>query len=164
MFRKLFLFVIVQFALLNVLEAQYPEISYTGTKSDLQIFSNSTDLKPVDQMLVLKTSKATGSKTGKGKFRFSYQSVHLEFSINGRVENVYSANKSEKNKYKLSFFGSNGELIISILVPDHYVKRFNNPVSDPKIYFYSVDLLDIPVIILSNSVKLDITKLVSTGN
>jgi len=160
--RKVLFIAIIQFIVFHAVNAQTSDEFITRSKSSFKISSNSLDLKATDQILVLETTKATNRKNGKGKYRFAYQSIHLEFSVNDRIENFYSDINSDKNKYKLSFFDSNNNLIISVLIPAYYVNRLNNPVSNPKLYFYSIDLLEVPRIIINNTDKIDIIKLVTT--
>lgn len=109
------------------------------------------------------------SKTGKYFYKYSeyenksfgyaagYESLNLEFAcivdLSSEVDKYYF------NKYLIRFYDENNSLITSIHFDPDRVKRVVNTEEVDGLYYYSFDLVDVPIIVLDNTKTMDITYL-----
>lgn len=68
------------------------------------------------------------------------------------------------SKLKLIFYDSNNNELASISIPFDYVDLYNNLSIINSPFFYSIDLIDIPIVLLDKTDKIDMIKMVGSKN
>jgi hypothetical protein len=149
----------------NILGAQNLKESLGGTKTNFQIYSDTVDLKVSDQIIILRTEKQTYSDSNYGTgWGYGYQSFHLEFITkkNIKIENYkYKTGRDNGNKLELIFYDSNNNILATSSFPYYYVDLYNNPSIIDSPFFYSIDLIDIPIVLLDKTAKIGMIKKVA---
>jgi len=163
---KTLLFLIIQLSVFNS-SAQSLSEALGAVKTNFQIFSDNKDLNVTDQFIIKRAEsehqRGSISDGGYG-YGYGYQSLHLEFV----TQETYLLQEFD---HKL--FGNNyDKLVLTFYDPDDivlatYVSDFSvadlmyNLPSEKVRFFYSIDLIGIPVVLLDKTVKIDLIKLVS---
>jgi len=89
-------------------------------------------------------------------FGFGFQSIHLEFATTEEIKSDYDA-YTKKYNYRITFYDQNNNEIAKKELSSNLVKMISNT-DYPKRFFYSIDLKDIPLLVLDSSAKIDISK------
>ena len=164
--NKAILLITIQLIVFNILGAQDIKESLGGIKTNFRIFSDTIDLKVIDQIIILKAEKQTYSDSNLGTgWGYGYQSFHLEFITkkNIKVDNYqYGTGRDNGSKLKLIFYDSNNNELASISIPFDYVDQYNNLSIINSPFFYSIDLIDIPIVLLDKTDKIDMIKMVGS--
>jgi hypothetical protein len=149
----------------NILGAQNLKESLGGTKTNFQIYSDTVDLKVSDQIIILRAEKQTYSDSNFGTgWGYGYQSFHLEFITkkNIKIENYkYKTGRDNGNKLELIFYDSNNSVLATSSFPYDYVDLYNNSSIIDSPFFYSIDLIDIPIVLLDKTAKIGMIKKVA---
>jgi hypothetical protein len=164
MTNKAILLITIQLIVFNMLEAQNIRESLGGIKTNFQIFSDTIDLKVSDLTIILRAEKKTFEDAAFGTgWGYGYQSYHLEFITkeNIKVKNYpFRTGRDNGNKLELIFYDSDNKLA-SISIPFDYVDIFNNSSIINSPFFYSIDLIDVPIVLLDKTVKIVMNKMVA---
>lgn len=162
---KVALLILVQLFVANVLIAQSLKESLGGVKTSFHIFSDAIDLEASNQIIIIKAEKKhdqyADSFSGYG-WGYGYQSFHLEFITNKDLTvKTYKRERgfSRENKLDLTFYDAENNVIASTTVPFDYVDLLRDTQKEGGPYFYSIDLIDIPVVLLDKTSKIDMVKL-----
>ncbi|MGB8491882.1 MAG: hypothetical protein WCE64_12570 [Bacteroidales bacterium] len=149
----------------NILAAQNLKESLGGIKTNFQIYSDTVDLKVSDQIIILRAEKNYYSDSNFGTgWGYGYQSFHLEFITkkNIKIENYkYRTLRDNENKLELIFYDSNNSVLATTSFPYDYVDLFNNSSIKDSPFFYSIDLIDIPVVLLDKTARIGMIKKVA---
>ena len=165
MMNKTVLLVVLQLFVVNLLIAQKSlNESLGGIQTHFQIFSDSVDLKVSNQIIILKAEKKhdqyADSFSGWG-WGYGYQSFHLEFETNEEIEVKplhYEGIRKPESRFDLLFTDAENKVISSATIPVDYVDLLSNPKKEGDPYFYSIDLIDIPVVLLDKTSKINLVK------
>jgi hypothetical protein len=168
--NKAVLLIVVQLMVANVLLGQSLKESLGGIKTNFQIFSDTVDLKNSNQIIILKAEKKhdqyADSYSGYG-WGYGYQSFHLEFITNKDLTvKTYKRDRgtiNREDKLDLKFYDAENNVIASTIVPFEYVDLLRDTQKEGGPYFYSIDLIDIPVVLLDKTSKIDMVKLVASN-
>lgn len=157
--KKIFLLITLQFFAFQIICAQSISESLGGIKTDYKIFSDTIDLKVVDQLVVLAAERrsyiSAGDQAGWG---YGYRSIHLEFITKKELFELTTENKN-RNKYRLTFSDQDNVILLTINIPEYSVNKYINPFIPNNRIFYSIDLIDIPLLVLDNAKGINIIKL-----
>ncbi len=93
---------------------------------------------------------------GMGGFGYGYQSLHLEF-ISTRPLVLHKRLGEKKELYLFKFFDDNQQLIAQIEFQPEQIKLHKYPAASPK-YVYSINLKDIPIILLDQTKEINMAK------
>lgn len=160
---RLVLFIAVQLFIINILGAQNLKESLGGIKTNFQIYSDTVDLKASDQFIILRTEKKIHTdEVGRFAWAYAYQSYHLEFVTKQNLKVEFfkkEAGKDHGSKLELTFYDSNNNVLTTTTLPYEYVDVFTNTTSMDNPNFYSIDLIDIPVVLLDKTAKINMIKL-----
>jgi hypothetical protein len=155
--KNVILFIAINLFAINLLVAQSLSESLGSTKTNFQIVSDSTDLMVSDQIILLRAEKKTYSDNYSG-WGYGYREFHLEFTSKKSIVERYATSRSEKHQIKLTFYDSKGNLLTNITLPAEFLNQYTNSATDNTLFFYSLDLIDVPIVVLDKTKKLDITK------
>lgn len=160
------LFLFIQLSVFSI-NAQSLSESLGAVKTNFQIFSDNKDLNVTDQFIIKRAEKKSYTRAvydGGYGYGYGYQSLHLEFVtqetyILEEFDHKFVGNNSDK--LELTFYDSN-DVALATDVSDFSVVDLMYSLPSEKLrFFYSIDLIDIPVILLDKTVKIDLIKLVS---
>jgi hypothetical protein len=163
--HKTILLITVYIFSANILGAQNLKESLGGTKTNFQIYSDTVDLKVSDQIIILRAEKQTYSDSNFGTgWGYGYQSFHLEFITKKNIEIEYFKFRNGRDngtKLELLFYDSNNIVLTSSSIPYNYVDLYNNSSIIGSPFFYSIDLIDIPIVLLDKTAKISMIKKVA---
>ncbi len=149
----------------NILGGQNLSESLGGIKTNFQIYSDTADLKVSDQIIVLRAEKRYSSDSNFGTgWGFGYQSFHLEFITKKdiKIESFkYRSGRDNETRFELVFYDSQNNVLATSSSPYHYVDLLNNSSITDSPFFYSIDLIDIPIVLLDKTVKINMIKMVA---
>lgn len=133
-----------------------------GIRADFLITSDTLILSTDQQILIQRAEakynqyiNASGSY-GAG-YGYGYQSFHLEF-IAKKPISIIRANGKKRTYYLLQFFDKNEELISSFELSNAMINFTPNKGSKAWSYIYSIDLKDVPIVVLDGTHQLKITR------
>lgn len=162
------LLIVIQLFVVNTLVAQDLNDALGGVKTDFQIFSGTVDLDVSDQMIILKAKKRHEADFSFGHgWGYGYQSYHLEFIANKyfKVETFkHRTGGNNASRLEVIFYDSNNIILASSFIPFDNVLVFSNPPINMGPFFYSIDLIDIPIVLLNKTSKISMIKKVSSRN
>jgi hypothetical protein len=160
--KKVILLVLVYMLSINFLGAQNIKESLGAINTNFKIYSDTVDLKVSDQIIILRAEKQTYSDATFGTgWGYGYQSFHLEFITkkNIKVENYqFRAGRDNENKLQLIFYDSKNSVLATTSISFDYVDLYNNSSIIDSPFFYSIDLIDIPVVLLDKTAKIGMIK------
>jgi hypothetical protein len=157
--KKLIIILILQNLLLKISYSQSISELLGGVKTNFELFSDSIDLEAEDQLIILAAERYSGiSISYQAGWGYGYQSFHFEFITTKRLA-VKPTDKKDKNNYQLSFIDSDNVILQTIIVPSHLVDVRSNTYIQNSNVFYSIDLIDTPVLILDKTRKINIIRL-----
>ncbi len=158
---KNILLLVLQFSVFSMY-AQNLDQSPGGVRTDFQFFSDTIDLKVTDQIIVQRAEKKTYSDFNFGTgWGYGYQSIHLEFTTRKDlvVKNFeFKTGRNNSDRIEISFYDINNTLLASYTNDFTIVDSFNNPLIKDSPCFYSIDLIDIPIILLNNTARINLVK------
>ncbi|MBN2637401.1 MAG: hypothetical protein JXR61_14095 [Prolixibacteraceae bacterium] len=159
-----FLFLVIQLSLFNG-SAQNLENALGGVKTNFQLFSDTTNLNPTNQMIIKRAEKKSSSDVSFGTgWGYGYQSFHIEFIADKNLTEKtfkYRAGRDNEDKLELTFHGSSNVVLATCLVHYSVVDLLYHSSAVSSRYFYSIDLIDIPLVLLNETVKINLIKRVS---
>lgn len=133
-----------------------------GIRADFLITSDTLTLSTGQQILIQRAEakynqyiNASGSY-GAG-YGYGYQSFHLEFIAKKSIS-IIRANGKKRTYYLLQFFDKNEELISSFELSNAMINFTPNKGSKAWSYIYSIDLKDVPIVVLDRTQQLEITR------
>jgi len=148
--------------LLLVLIAQpmlaQPELSsLDAVPCDYEIYSSLQDMLPLQQVLVRRIEINAEEDQA-----LAYSSWRLEFSSRKELQISYFKPSFELGigfgeKLSLEFYDTNGQLLNSQQVPSTRLRRVPQQQTAPEHYYYSVDLLNIPMLVLASAKRINLT-------
>lgn len=157
--RKLSLFIIIQLIVLNLYSQSLTE-SLGGINTNFQFYSDTVKLEVADQSIILRAESLRDthiSSNGGAGWGYGYQSYHLEFITKDELSVKTFPHKRFRNnndRLKLIFYDSNNNSLAS------YLLFFDsNCLYNDDLYFYSMDLIEIPLILLDRTVKIELLRL-----
>lgn len=163
---SIFLFVILLFTTTNIY-AQGLEESFGGFKTNFQIYSDTTNLNVTNQMLIKRAEKKSyinqSLDSGAG-YGYAYESFHLEFATHNKYvirTFKHRTGRNNNDKLELTFYDSNNNTLATHTLDFSAVDLFYSLESPNIQFFYSIDLIDIPVVLLKKTAKINLIKMVS---
>ena len=163
---KTLLFLIIQLSVFNI-DAQSLSESLGAVKTNFQIISDTKDLKVMDQFIIKRAEKKSYTRSfseGGYGYGYGYQSFHLEFVTQEtyiQKEFDHKEAKNNNDKLKLTFYDKSDKIIATYVLDFSVVDLKYELAFDKMRYFYSIDLIGIPIVLLDETVKIDLIKLVS---
>jgi hypothetical protein len=154
---KKFLFVVaLQLFVLQILTAQSISESLGGIKTNFEIFSINTDLEVAEQVIVLAAERQSYISTiDAAGWGLGYQSFHFEFSTQKEIKEI-DGDKNNKYKYRLTLIDHENVILLALDLPKISVKKYHNPDITNSLFFYSIDLIDIPLLVLDKTKRIDL--------
>jgi hypothetical protein len=149
---KKILLIAVQLFICSILGAQSLSESLGGIKTNFLIFSDSIDLQVKDQIIIAKSDN------------YGYQSFHLEFITVEPVKVVFKKpklNESIETTLLMVFFDSDGKELTSVSIPKALAKEWYSSSISRSPFYYSIDLIDVPNVLLDKTKMLSMVWLVS---
>lgn len=161
---KVLIFTIIQLSIFNIY-AQNLEDSLGGVKTDFCFFSDTTNLNVTNQMIIQRAEKnLKGNATNGIGMGYGYQSLHIEFIAREQIiekEYKYRTGRNNKDKLELIFYGQDNAILASCITDYSVVDLMYNSSSAKKQFFYSIDLIDIPIVLLNQTMKINMIKKVA---
>ncbi|WP_027585631.1 hypothetical protein [Prolixibacter bellariivorans] len=165
MIRKAILIIAIQLSVLSTLYAQSLSEQIGGIKTHFQLYSLTTNLDASEQMLVLRAeTKHYSDETYAAGWGFGYRSYHLEFITQKELNDQrlpYSIGKARYTRLKLTFYNANKDILASFMIPFERVDRQSNPSAKGGPFFYSIDLINIPLVLLGQTAAIDMVEMVA---
>jgi hypothetical protein len=158
------LFVLIQLSIFNI-SAQNLENFLGGVKTNFQLFSDTTNLNPKNQIIIQRAERKSYSDASFGTgWGYGYQSFHIEFTadknlVEGKFK--YKAGRDNGDKLELTFYDSGNVVLATRTLDYSAVDLLYNLSSDNNRFFYSIDLIDIPIVLLSETAKINLVKKVA---
>lgn len=149
----------------NILGAQNLKESLGGIKTNFLIYSDTVDLKVSDQMIILRAERKSASDSNFGTgWGYGYQSFHLEFITKKNIiieSYKFRTGRDNEMKLELIFYDSNNSVLATSSIPYYDIDLCNNSSIIDSPFFYSIDLIDIPIVLLDKTVKIGMIKKVA---
>ncbi|HEX2921716.1 MAG TPA: hypothetical protein VHO50_11185 [Bacteroidales bacterium] len=145
-------------AFVNDINAQSLKESLGGISTSYRIYSDSVDLKATDQIIIQRAEKNFGTDTGGAGWGYAYQSFHLEFMTYRTIKTEtfkYNRNQDNESKLELRFFNWKGNLLATKSIPYYSVDIVKNESLAGSPSFISIDLINIPIVLLDEATKID---------
>lgn len=156
----------MQLFVVNILVAQNLKESLGGIKTNFQIFSDTIDLKVSDQIIILEADQRhLLDFWDSNDMVYAYQSFHLEFIAKKEIKIEtfkYRSGRDNGSKLEIIFYGSADKILASSSIPFKFVDLFSNPSIIDCPFFYSIDLVNIPIVLLDKTSKIGLIKKVAT--
>ncbi|MDH5398797.1 MAG: hypothetical protein OEX02_11655 [Cyclobacteriaceae bacterium] len=161
---KTILFVLTVISLLSFhhIPAQNLSDHLGAVKTNFQIYSDTTNLQVSEQILIKRASHDAYRYYEGGGVGYGYEEYHLEFTVGkkinsenlwpGYLERFYQDNRTI---CKLVFYDQFNNTLATKMVL--FVDQLFNP-DETEFYFYSIDLRDIPLVLLNKTVKINIVE------
>ncbi len=165
MIRKGFLLIAIYLLVINTAGAQNLKEALGGIKANFQIYSDSVNLDVNDEIIVLKAARKFFSdcQCGTG-YGYGYQSYHLEFITKKQLatkNTKYLIGRDNTDKIELKFYDANNVLLASPTFPFTIIDLYNNAAVKNSLFFFSIDLIDIPIVLLNKTSKIDLIRRVA---
>lgn len=164
---RMALLIVFQLLLFN-LSAQDLEGSLGGVKTNFQIFSDANNLNPTNQIIIQRAEKKSYSDASFGiGWGYGYQSFHLEFVADKNLTEKkfkFKAGRDNEDKLELTFYDSEDVVLATCILDFSAVNLLYNSSSEKSLFFYSIDLIDIPTVLLNKTTKINLTKNIAGKN
>lgn len=164
---KILLFVIIQLSAIGI-HAQNLEEALGGVKTNFKLLSGTRDLNPADQIIIQRAERKSYSDAAYGiGWGYGYQSFHLEFvTSENLVEEKFKFKTGRDNEDKLTLTFYDSEHVVHATLQLNYseVDLLYNEESGRSQYFYSIDLINIPIVLLNKTAEINLIKKVSGRN
>lgn len=135
-----------------------------AVQTDFIITSDSVDLTVTSQQIVKRAENETyinsSHDTGEG-YGYGYETFHFEFvaSENLQVKPFYGRlGQDRRNRIELKFYNSSNELLTSITLDYRTLNQYSNNDSGTSSTFYSIDIKDVPLVLLDETSTIDIVQ------
>jgi hypothetical protein len=156
------LLIVTQLFVVNVLVAQNLSESLGGTKTNFQIVSDTVDLQVSNQIIILRAEgKHYANFIDSFGYGYGYQSFHLEFIAKKNIKAEafkFVRGQDNKDKLELIFYDSENNVLALKSVPIESVDILSNSTTSDGLFFYSLDLIEIPIILLEKTCKINMIK------
>lgn len=154
--KKFVLVIALQLFVFQMLCAQSVSESLGGIKTNFEISTINTDLEVTEQIIVLQAERLTYISTvDQAGWGYGYQSFHLEFITQKAIKEV-QGDKNNRYKYRLTFIDHENVILFATDLSHNSVKKYNNPDIANSRFFYSIDLIGIPVLLFDKTKRIDI--------
>lgn len=153
--KKILLVIILQLFVFQIISAQSISESLGGIKTNFKLFSVKIDLEVTEQILVSAAERRTYISPMDAGWGYGYQSVHFEFITQKELKEILGEDK-DKNKYRLTFIDHENVILFAINLPEYSVKKYLNTDIVNSQVFYSIDFIDIPVLVLDKTKTINI--------
>ena len=164
---KVFIFIMFQLSLFNI-SAQNMEDVLGGVKTHFQLYCDTTNLNPTNQIIIQRAERKSDGDASFGlAWGYGYQSLHLEFVSDKNLAEKkfkFRAGRDNNDKLELTFYDSDNVVLATRLIDFSLVDLLYNSLSDKSLFFYSIDLIDIPIVLLNKTVKMNLTKNIADKN
>lgn len=165
MIRKGILMITLYLLVINAAGAQNLKDALGGLKTNFQIYSDSVNLDVSDEIIVLKAARKFFSdcQCGTG-YGYGYQSYHLEFITKKQlaIKNVrYLIGRDNADKIELKFYDASNTLLASPTFPFSIIDLYTNSAVKNSPFFFSIDFIDIPIVLLNKTSKIDLIRRVA---
>ena len=164
---KILLFVMIQLSAI-VIHAQNLDEALGGVKTNFELISGTIDLKPADQIIILRAERKSYSDASFGTgWGYGYQSLHLEFSITEKLTEEkfrFKTGRDNEDKIALTFYDSDNVILTNCQLNYSDVDLLYNLESVRSQFFYSIDLINIPIVLLNKTAKINLIKKVADRN
>lgn len=171
MIRKAIFFIALQLVVFSSLHAQSVSEQLGGVKTHFQLYSLTTKLDVSEQILILRAEAKHKMETDilSGEFYatgwgYGYRSYHLEFVTQEELNAQRLPGKFGKSRYtrlRLTFFDTNKNILASFTIPYDRVDRQSYSSAKGGPFFYSIDLINIPLVLLDQTAAIGMVKMVS---
>lgn len=162
------LIIVIQLFVVNILGAQDLKELLGGIKTNFKIVTDTVDLRVSDQIIILRAEKNHYGDASFGVgWGYGYQSFHLEFIARKDIKAEtfkFRPGRGNGSELELTFYNSENSLLASASVPFDQVDVLTNPATVDRSFFYSIDLIDIPIVLLEKTSKIGMIKKVSSRN
>ena len=158
---KAFLLITIQIFVLD-LYAQNLTESLGGIHTKFQIYSDTVDLKVAGQTIILRAEKYSSKYISDGVgagWGYGYQSYHLEFVSREylTIQEFYHSRARRINDIlELTFYNSNDTVLASLSSDISIIDLYKNSRVENCQYFYSIDLIEIPISLLDKTAKINL--------
>jgi hypothetical protein len=154
--KKFLLVIALHLFVLQILCAQSVSESLGGIKTNFEIFTINTDLEVTEQIILLTTERYTYiNPQGEAGWGYGYQSFHLEFITKNEIKEI-QGDKNNRHNYRLSFIDNENVILFVVDLPNYSVNKYHNPDISISQFFYSIDLIDIPILLLDKTKRIDL--------
>lgn len=165
MIRSGIIMITMYLLVINTAGAQNLKESLGGIKANFQIYSDSVNLEVSDEIIVLKAARKfyADCQCGTG-WGYGYQSYHLEFITKKQLTTKnakYLIGRDNADKIELKFYDAGNTLLASPTFPFTIIDLYNNAAVKNSLFFFSIDLIDIPVVLLNKTSKIDLIRRVA---
>lgn len=124
-----------------------------GVKTDFVFISDSLEMDIVDQA-ILKRGVRKYDSYSDGAYGYGFQTFHLEFITTSKIKEIYFNERRKWAHYKIDLIAENDSFLYSI---NKYSSDDVRMVSgEDSLHAYSIDLYQIPIIILDKTEKIRI--------
>lgn len=129
-----------------------------GVRTEFVIRSISTDVPVLSQAIVKRGMHRSNYSTGLEQaygYAYGLQTYYLEFSTNSKIHERYVNKKGRRTYYEIKLFDNLGKLILVKNIGNHMVKVSSN---GDDLRTYSVNLKEIPMVLLDQTKKIEIER------
>ncbi len=159
---------IILFTLLSVsLNAQTISQKLGGISTNFTIKSKSVLLNNEKQILIKRGVSSYGIDYEPSQnfsygyaYGYGYQSYHIEFVSENRIQEKKITNKSKVTYYQLILGDITGNNLQNTYVSDSDVKLWIGAKEGKMVYTYSINLVNIPIILLDDISEINIVKFI----
>jgi hypothetical protein len=129
-----------------------------GIRTDFEIRSISTDVPVLSQAIVKRGMHRSRYHNGLDEaygYAYGVQTYYLEFSTNSKLHERYVSKKGRWTYYEVKLYDNSGKLIMEKKIDNHMVAISSN---GDDLRTYSLNLKEIPLILLDQTKKITIEK------
>jgi hypothetical protein len=154
--KRFLLAIALQLFVLQILCAQPISESLGGIKTNFEVFTINTDLEVTEQIILLTTERFTYiNPQGEAGWGYGYQSFHFEFITKNEIKEI-QGDKNNRHNYRLSFIDHENVILLAVDLPKSSVNKYHNPDIPNSQFFYSIDLINIPILLLDKTKRIDL--------
>lgn len=150
--------IVIQALVFNLYSQNLSE-SLGGINTNFQFYSDTIDLKVTDQIIIRRAEKSIGSDfigDAAAGWGYGYQSFHLEFVARENLKIKYFKHPKARtisDSLELTFYDSNNTVLANYLSDISIIDSYK--VHDSQ-FLYSIDLIDIPILFLDKTEKINL--------
>ena len=149
----------------STLHAQSLSEQMGGIKTHFQLYSLMLNLDASEQMLILRAESKHESDASFGTgWGFGYRSYHLEFVAQKNLFIQYFNRKPGRDnstKLKLTFYNADKQILASFSIPFERVSIYSDDSDKGDLFFYSIDLINVPAVLLDKTAAIDMVEMVA---
>jgi len=140
---------------------------FGGVKTDFKLYSSDLDLEVIDQCLVRRGVRNTRiNYENDSAYGYGYESIHFEFVCKKRPQFDLIIDKAAKRKwtfFRLELYNGKNKMFYSVDLSETNLRVYEMEQPDKILNFvYSINMVNIPLILLDQVEKIDITKIKQT--